>query len=272
MESFEFLFWLAVFLFVILRQVMGKKPPPEESERVGGPERAEGTTRADTPAPDALGGMRERLLEAAREWEAEQRRRTGLPERPGQAEAESTAATLDRPAAEPGRRGASRPARPSPREGRPRGSQAPSERRPGGLRAEPGRPVPGRPGPGRPDPGRRMDAPRRRPQPSTEWRDVSLPAPRADAEMAEPTPRPRPTRVEPRDLATPAPQRAAPGAPRSARVAPAGAAGAASPQGARKPAPLESLERYEPLKRAIVLAEILGRPRALDEPDGPPLT
>lgn len=249
MESFEFLFWLAVFLFVILRQVMGKKPPPEESERVGGPERAEGTTRADTPARDPLGGMRERLLEAAREWEAEQRRRTGLPERPGQAEAESTAATLDRPAAEPGRRGASRPARPSPREGRPRGSQAPSERRPGGLRAEPGRSVPGRPGPRRPDTGRRADAARRRPQPSTEWRDVSLPAPRAGAEIAEPTPRPRP-----------------------ARVAPAGAADAASPQRARKPAPLESLERYEPLKRAIVLAEILGRPRALHEPEGPPLT
>ncbi len=257
MESFEFLFWLAVFLFVVLRQAMGKKPPPEGPEGVGGPERAEETARSGRAARDPLGGMRERLLEAAREWEAEQRRRAGLPESAGRTEAESAAATLDRPAAEPGRRGASRPARPAPQERRPRGPQAPAERRPGGVRAEPGRgrPAPGRP-PGRPARGREPEGPRRRPPPRTEWRDVSLPVPRSPGEMGEPvTPRP------------PAPE-----APRSARAAPRPRVIATPPPRAERAATLDSIERYPPLKRAIILAEILGPPRALDEREGPPFS
>lgn len=260
MEGFSDLIWLLIMFLVITRGLgaarKGKQPPqppppteiPERSDHHPAPasrssERA--IRRADRSVDQTQSGpgqksrvartskgakradpvteFRRRLVEAAREWEAEQRRRAGVPieDLPG--------------AASQGPDARSEPVRESSWETR---DVTPD--RVAGRLAE------------RREARERDRAPTRRPRHEPE--PATRPAPRSQPVRPLPVPSARVAEVEP-----------------PARVA------EPEPPGADVPAttrtvhePLARLERFRPLKRAVVLAEILGLPKS--QPDDPSLS
>jgi hypothetical protein len=261
MEGFSDLVWLLIMFLVITRGLSaarkGKKPPqppppteiPQRSSRPASASRPSEQTarRADQSVDQIQSGpgqksrgakrsdpvteFRRRLVEAAREWEAEQRRRAGVPieDLPGTASQRPDATT------EPGR--------------------------------QPSRP--------RPHPPARPAEPRKRS--SWEARDVT--PDRVAGQLAERGESPERDRVparRPRHQPEPETQVTPPSQPaRAASLTPAKAA-EVEPRAGDVPGrerhvhePLARLERFRPLKRAVVLAEILGLPKS--QPDDPSL-
>lgn len=262
MEGFSDLLWLLIMFLVITRGLgaarKGKEPPqPNPSPDL--PERSPRTTetavhRADRPAGrelsqaqpssgqraragrrlDPLAEYRRRLVDAAREWEVEQRRRAGLPiEEPPPTPLARREATMDR-SRETSRPRAHPPARPRSREER-------FDVRKDPRRAE-------------------RELPRRR-RASPEARDVTPDRVVEQAATGEETPAPRETYLRPRR-----PERSVLPSPAESREAPAPTAGTATGLGSAHE-PLARLDRFQPLKRAVVLAEILGLPKGVaDDP------
>jgi hypothetical protein len=245
MEGFSDLIWLLIMFLVITRGLSAarksKQPPkppppteiPERSSRPASASRSsEPARRAEQSVDQVQSGpgqksrgakrsdpvteFRRRLVEAAREWEAEQRRRAGVPieDLPGTASQRPDATTEAGP------------------------------------------------------PPRRS---------SWETRDVTPDrvagqlAERGEPQQRERVPARRPGRqLEPEPAVTPRPQPARPVSLTPAKIA------QIEPRAGDVPGtertvhePLARLERFKPLKRAVVLAEILGLPKS--QPDDPSL-
>jgi hypothetical protein len=246
MEGFSDLIWLLIMFLVITRGLgaarKSKQPPkppapseiPERSSRPApasrpsepavrraeqsvdhaqsGPGRSSRAAKRSDPVTE----FRRRLMEAAREWEAEQRRRAGVPIE----ELPETA---------------------SPR---PEATIDPSRRDRSGVPRDPSR--------GAAEPALRQPAP-------WETRDVTPDRMTEQLATRVEVPTPRATRPQPERAEGPAP------------LAPAGSPQVevplTDPSRSGRPAhePLARLDRFQPLKRAVVLAEILGLPRAVSD-------
>lgn len=239
MEGFSDLIWLLIMFLVITRGLgaarKGKRPPqpPPPTEIPERPSRPAPASRSSEPPvrradqsadqiqagpgqksrgakrSDPVTEFRRRLVEAAREWEAEQRRRAGVP-------------VEDLP----------------------------------------------RTTPSHPDATTEAGTPPTRS--SWEARDVTpdrVAAQRGELRERERVPATRPGhRVEPEPAVVPRSQPAVP-VPLSPAKSPEGLPRAGDVPGAERPThePLARLERFDPLKRAVVLAEILGLPKTLSD-------
>ena len=188
-----------------------------------------GPTRA-AKRSDPVSEFRRRLIDAAREWEAEQRRRAGIPDE-----------DVDRARQERQIPPTSPPARqPSHREGHPAAREAKQARPDSPWRTDEKQPPAGSP---------------------SRWQETRDVTPdRTAAALAG-------RRREP-----PAESQSLEVRPRAARLSTGLTSGASGASGAdesrelapherKTSSPLARLERFPPLKRAVILAEILGRPR-----------